>query len=677
MFKKNHVLFTIIVFTILLSSCKNNSNFSIEEFNPLANYTLKKNDSTYFIKTDLSNAVLYGIEIPTVKQLPNGKFTFTFKIKNNTGTSQRFFYKLYYQNESYKFNNDSALASENFYGSWLETGQEFKPTDIINNEITLTDSFKIVGNPREEKIYYGINPERVKITDSLLKAFVNYVQYDSAWYRSTIEKSKFNKIPVKDQVYLEALWGINNFFQSQTTFNNRWKRNPRMGNYKFMLVVCNAEDLGEIADEVKNIAKKDTNNNFVNPFAYFLSGKGSKLKSTKVILSEKILAVSSSLDLDKGLYVDRLSANKANINTSLYSNTCGESDQLYHNAQFSQYFHHINKNWEFVNVKKTMDVVDENLTREQYKNLISDYSKSKDFIHTYSSAPDCPCKTVKTNSSEKSISIMNPGNGTVGIYKKEHVGIKSRVGFTYGKWRAKIKFPKNITKDNVWNGLTNAFWLLFQSEDPWNIRRPCKGTIGYIPKDVADNIESVKSSKPQINYSEIDFEILKESQYWTQSSYGGRANYPKEDASKNNDITICCTNWDMACNQPKDYLFGAKDYVVDGKKYSFGRWDYFNKLITSKVAAPHAEVFNDDFYYFEIDWQPERIIWRIGKDKNNMKEICRMNDKMTSIPNNQMIMLLTQEFHYQEWWPTAPFLQNYIPFPKNDLEGKLLEIEIE
>jgi hypothetical protein len=74
---------------------------------------------------------------------------------------------------------------------------------------------------------------------------------------------------------------------------------------------------------------------------------------------------------------------------------------------------------------------------------------------------------------------------------------------------------------------------------------------------------------------------------------------------------------------------------------------------------------------------PTRIIWRIGKDKNNMKEICRMNDQMTSIPNNQMIMLMTQEFHYQEWWPTAPFLQNYIPFPKNDLEGKLLEIEIE
>jgi hypothetical protein len=676
MLKNYYILITAIVFSLFISGCKNNSNFSIEEFNPLANYSTKKNDSTYIIKTDLSSAVLYGIEIPTVKQLPDGKFTFSFHLENNTGRKQRFFYKLYYQNESYKFENDTSLNSENFYGSWIDADREFKETGFIEDEITIIDSFKIVGNPRDEKIYYGANPENVKLTDSIVKKYIDVVSNDANWRKSAQEKSLSNKISLNDQIYLEALWGINNFFQNQSDYNNRWKRNPRMGNYKFMLVVCNEEDLGNISDEVKNISKKDTADNFVNPFAYFLKGEGTKLKSTKIILSEKILTVSSSLNLEKGIYVDRLSSNKTEINTSLFNNTCGESNQLYHDAQFSQYFHHINKNWEFVNVKKALNVVADNLTREQYSQLISEYANSKDFVHTYSNATDCPCKTVKTNTTDKSLSIINPGNND-GLYKKEHVGIKSRIGFTYGKWRAKIRFPKNISKDNVWNGLTNAFWLLFQSEDKWNVRRPCKGTIGYIPKDVDDNVESVRSSKPQINYSEIDFEILKESQFWTQSSYGGRADYPKEDASKSSDITICCTNWDMACNEPKNFFFGAKDYVVEGKKYSFGRWDYFNKLITSKVPAPHSEVFNDDFYYFEIDWQPTRIIWRIGKDKNNMKEICRMNDEMTSIPNNQMIMLLTQEFHYQEWWPTAPFLQNYIPFPKNDLEGKLLEIEIE
>jgi hypothetical protein len=41
-----------------------------------------------------------------------------------------------------------------------------------------------------------------------------------------------------------------------------------------------------------------------------------------------------------------------------------------------------------------------------------------------------------------------------------------------------------------------------------------------------------------------------------------------------------------------------------------------------------------------------------------------------------MLMVMSQEFHYQEWWPTAPFMQNFTPFPKNNLIGKLLEVEI-
>ena len=51
MLKNYYILITAIVFSLFISGCKNNSNFSIEEFNPLANYSTKKNDSTYIIKT--------------------------------------------------------------------------------------------------------------------------------------------------------------------------------------------------------------------------------------------------------------------------------------------------------------------------------------------------------------------------------------------------------------------------------------------------------------------------------------------------------------------------------------------------------------------------------------------------------------------------------------------------
>ncbi|MBA2610326.1 MAG: hypothetical protein H0U95_00040 [Bacteroidetes bacterium] len=667
-------IYTFSLLTILFfSNCKRNS-FEVEKFNPLSNYNTKKNDSTFLITTDLSNSVLYGIEIPTVKQLPNGKFTFEFSIKNN-GAPQQFFYKLYYQNESYKWENGDSLDTENFYGSWDVVEMEYKSTPIIEKELAVKDSFRIIGNPRDEKLYYGADPEKTFMNDSLLKGFIKKVNSESDWVESIKQKAIGNKISIEEQTYLEALWSIDNSFQTDSVYNNRYKRNPRMGNYKFLLVVCDGVGLSKIPDDVKSIGKKNEKGNFTNPFTYFLMNEGKNLEGTKVMLAKQQLAVSSSLDLGSGLYVDKLKINSSKINTSAFKPNCNTSETLRRTAHFSQYFHHINKTIEFVNVKEIRDVIAENFTREQYADLISSYGKSKNFIHTYSSVTDCPCKTVTSDNDSKAITIFNPANAP-NEFKKEHVGVISRIGFTYGKWCAKIKFPKIMSKDNVWNGLTTAFWLIFQADSKWNMRRICKSDVGYIPKQFPDDEGSVKEARPQVTYSEIDFEILKESKYWTKSAYNNGDNYPKEDASKNNDLTICCTNWDMGCQQPKNYVIGAKKINVDGKEIEFCRWNYFNKLVTSKVSAPHEEVFNDDFYYFEIDWQPQRIIWRIGKDKNNLKEICSMNNEMTSIPNNQMLMVMSQEFHYQEWWPTAPFQQNYTPFPKNDLVGKLLEVEI-
>jgi hypothetical protein len=664
----------LLLALFLLSGCKSGGRFRVEDFDPLSNYSNKLNDSVYTIQADLTNAVLYGIEIPTHNQSKNGKFSFSFKLKNETGKAKRYYYKIYYQNESYKWKEGDSLDHENFYGSWEEAALGFKATELVENEAVVIDSFKILGNPRDEKIYYGTDPELIRITDTALAYFTKRLKSEPEWYQSAKEKAVFNKVSEEEQIYFECVWAINNRFENDSYYNNRWKRNPRMGNYKFMLVVCEAEDLIMIPEEVKTISKPMDNGKFHNPFAYF-SGEGKKLKHSKTLVAKKQLYVQSNLDPGSGIYIDRFKINKTGLGTACYNSSCGESEQLRKRAQFSQYFHHINKNWEFVNVKEARDVVSEQMTREDYQKLISDYSKSKNFVHAFSNITDCPCKTVVSDSASKSLSIINPGNAP-GQYKKELVGIMSRIGFTYGKWTAKIQFPKLISEDNVWNGITAAYWLIFQSDAKWNMRRSCNAEIGYIPKHAPDNPESVKEAKPLTTYSEIDFEIVKDSKFWTKSSYGNKENYPKEDASLNNDITICCTNWDMACHQPKNFIFGAKKVNVEGKTNEYNRWDFFNKLLTSKIPVPHKEAFDGEYYYYEIDWQPERIVWRIGKDKNNLKEICRMNYEMTSIPNNQMIMVMSQEFHYQEWWPTAPFLQNFIPFPKNDIVGKLLEVEI-
>jgi hypothetical protein len=81
-------------------------------------------------------------------------------------------------------------------------------------------------------------------------------------------------------------------------------------------VVCNGIGLSKIADEVKSIGKKNSAGNFINPFTYFLNNEGKNLEGTKVILAKQQLAVSASLDLGAGLYVDKLKIGSSKINTS-------------------------------------------------------------------------------------------------------------------------------------------------------------------------------------------------------------------------------------------------------------------------------------------------------------------------------------------------------------------------
>jgi hypothetical protein len=665
-----YCIFTLVVVCLLLfQSCKE-SSFECSQLNMLENCNKPENDSTINLSADLNQAVLNGLVVPSMTQTKNGYFNFSFKVKNNSSIPTHFWYKIYYQNETYKLEEEE-LSGENFYGSWEHAGTEFKATPEFTGEIMIRDSFRIVGNPREEKIYFGKDLTQAYITEEKIKEQVNYIETVPDWKKGVEENAIKNKVPYADQAFCDAVWSLSSQLNIDSTSNNRWKRNPRMGKYKFMVVVANDKGLMSLDETVRNIRLKDAEGHFTNPFTYFKDFR--KQNSEVCVLNSTVsLSIKSHFNIENGVYVNRLKTTKQDLITTFYNADCNNSASLYQNAQFEQYFHPINKSITLRNINEIADVSGGEYTRALYESNLKKYKNSKDVVNRYMDVSRCPCKTVGLDSNKKGITIRNPG----GEFKKEQVGISSRIGFTYGKWRAKIRFPKLINSDNVWNGLTAAYWLIFQDEAKWNYRRICDAEIiKYIPKDLPDNNESAWKSVPQTHYSEIDFEIVKESSYWTPVMYGKRK-VPTDDPYNSNDITVTCTNWDLACHQPKNFLVGAKDITIEGKTYHFGRWTDYYKAVTSKVQVKHEELMGQDYYY-EIDWQPKRIIWRIGKDKNNMREICRMNDEFTSIPNNQMIMMLTQEFHYEEWWPTAPYKQNFIPFPKKDLVGTLLELEVE
>jgi hypothetical protein len=140
---------------------------------------------------------------------------------------------------------------------------------------------------------------------------------------------------------------------------------------------------------------------------------------------------------------------------------------------------------------------------------------------------------------------------------------------------------------------------------------------------------------------------------------------------------VSCTNWDMACWQPAEFHDGCYPVRYQDKTFWTHRWDKNYRALTEKTPERDDELFGSPFYYFQIDWQPDKIIWRIGPSKEKMRVVGYMDDKVTSIPNNQMLLIITQEFHNTKWWVGSAYSQDNIPFPKVDYVGEIYELTIE
>ena len=289
------IAFVLMAGLLPFSSCRRQAPwketsaglFIIKSFNPMTNW-----DPSKTLEMDYAYALDNGFVIPSLRQVKEGQFTMEFYIRNLGKSPLKFAYKIYWQNESYKFRetdpDDSTKfntsASGNFYGSWEDSLAKFRLTEDIPADgdfHKVTDRFRITGNPRNAKKYF------------------------------------------------------------RDGRNERWKRNPRVGEYSFLLVVTTEGNIGKnlIPDYIQDISKMSPEG-FIPPFYYFLYGGGKKIPGTVSEKFGRMLKVIAKPDPGAGIYIhpdhfDRVTADK------YATPCCGQDSNLYRHAAFEQFIHYI------------------------------------------------------------------------------------------------------------------------------------------------------------------------------------------------------------------------------------------------------------------------------------------------------------------------------------------------
>ncbi len=313
-------LFLLFLLPVVLAGCGRSGQsaeavselFVVRDFDPMVNWN---EEAT--LRVDLTNAIAQGFIIPTLKQTDDGYFDFSFSVKNRGNAPQKFSYKVYYQNESYKFPERAQMDTtkqhpdcwENFYGSWEDVNNTFAETGIIpadNDFHKVNGKIRIVGNPRGEQRYFS------------------------------------------------------------GTVNDRWKRNPRVGDYSFMLVVTTEENIrsGKIPAAVQNIGLL-TPTGFINPYFYFLYGEGRGLRNTIVQRSPKPLKVMVDADPGAGIYINPVHFDKATAD-KYKTDLCGQDSVLYRGAAFEQFMHYIDPATKMNNIPAIEDILGSDYSRLDY-----------------------------------------------------------------------------------------------------------------------------------------------------------------------------------------------------------------------------------------------------------------------------------------------------------------------
>ncbi len=435
-------------------------------------------------------------------------------------------------------------------------------------------------------------------------------------------------------------------------------RDPRVGSYS-VLVVALPEDAftkNPLPPSVSDLRVRE-GDHFIDPYWYWLHGPGSRIPGVSTLVKNDVVHLRASPEPARGV------------------------DGRDPDAAFQNFRPHIDPASRFNNVPFIADVLRNEFGPRQHDSAWCFIPADK-WIPTVPSGCEMPCPSVLYNAEAKALEFRNRA-GEQGGFRKENAGISTRRSFTYGRFLVHAQLSPLLNDSDMWNGLTNAIWLIGSNLE-YGQRRACTG--GYRPY-----IEGL-TSKPRetfSSYAEIDFEIMKGMPLCPERAFppiypqpvadrgAWRRTLPAEVLAQRGNVAVACTNWDLACPDPPHFAVGCQDVLYNGQAFAAHRWDRDYRAVTEKSMAADDALFGAHGYWFEITWRPEEIIWRIGPSPNELRVVGYMNSSMTSVPNTPMSLVISQEFHNTRWWPGSPYEQGCVPFPSKDLVGRVFEARVE
>jgi hypothetical protein len=383
---------------IRISDPKNYPN-SVQSVAPWSSIgTINGNNKEYKIQYQYEHEM-----IPNRASKQDEYFEFKFKVTNNLATNGKLSYVIFYQNESYYYSENSwnvLLSGDNYYGSWGYNEQKdtegsgFRSISVpFLGTKEIKGLFRITGNSKNDPIYCD-------------------------------PSSDFGK------------WKEGN---QPDYLMNRWGAPPRMGNYKFLVVVT-SEPNSITLPFLTDVSKK-YNGKYYTPFYWRNCINTNFTKSTAIAESDYCLKIYAKPNLKATL-------NPKAIMPSPFTHTSFHTwdnflvDQLpivQDIEDYTQLDYNFNKQFgDTISdiVKVRIDYFDENKIDWKQSNPGNAY-------------PD---------GNGKILISTPPSNCETGEFKREHAGINYSTQ-KYGKFTALIQFPKMYTRNQIWKGINNTFWF--------------------------------------------------------------------------------------------------------------------------------------------------------------------------------------------------------------------------